>query len=139
MLLGLDCRVRNDPPSPTREAAMPGRASKRPRMHGGSTGRHERRTTPRRDRKDAEPDPGRAWARKGAQGPQRRGVPGGVFGPPRGASTLRPRLAAGRIPIHRHDMWWSTLNAAELDRRCPRPSERRLYQTLHSDFGEQPF
>ncbi len=112
-------RVRNYPPSSTREAAIPGRASKRPRMHGGSAGRHKRRRTPRRDGRVRRPDPGRAWAQKGAQGTWRTGAPSGGIWRPRGGPPLRRRHAARRDTTHLHDRLWSTQVAAIPYRAAP--------------------
>ena len=41
--------------------------------------------------------------------------------------------------MHLHDMWRSTKNATKPDRVRTWPSERRLSQNLHTDFGERPF
>ena len=76
----------------------------------------------------AESQCARPWAQKGAQGPWRRArrVAGSgtrEAGPPR-----RPRLAAGHISMHRHDMWWSALNATEPDRARPWPTEIRPHK-----------
>jgi hypothetical protein len=75
---------------------------------------------------------------EGAQGPQRRGVPGDGIRPARGGATLHPRLAAGRVHVHRHGMWWSTLNAAGPGRRCPRPRSAAYPQSCIRGSKNRP-
>jgi hypothetical protein len=62
------------------------------------------------------------------EGPWRRARRVAGSGTREAGPPLRPRLAAGHISMHRHDMWWSALNATEPDRARPWPTEIRPHK-----------
>ena len=71
-------------------------------------GRHKRRTTPRRGRRDAETRSAERGHRRAHEGPGDGACQVAYSDIREAGPSLSPHHAATRIPIHRHDMWWST-------------------------------